>query len=238
MAPEWVRASNELDGKFNLGAVDATVHQNIAQRYGVRGYPTIKYFPPGTKDQPPEDYQGGRTANDITSWAMQKMEEAGWEPDVNELNDEETFKSTCNKAGKICVLTFLPDIRDTGKSGREEIVQKIKNVAKRAQGPFIFNWVAANSQVDFEKVFEMQAGFPAIALMNYGKKRYSVFTGAFEEKKLLKWVNAKGGTRAGRRGKIEKAWPKFVKTDPWDGTEPEVYEEEFSLEDLMGDDDE
>ena len=65
LAPEWVRASNELEGKFNLGAVDATVHQNVAQRYGVRGYPTIKYFPPGNKDQPPEDYQGGRTANDI-----------------------------------------------------------------------------------------------------------------------------------------------------------------------------
>lgn len=29
-----------------------------------------------------------------------------------------------------------------------------------------------------------------------------------------------------------------MKSDPWDGTEPEVYEEEFSLEDLMGDDDE
>lgn len=120
----------------------------------------------------------------------------------------------------------------------KKLYKKIKNVAKRSQGPFIFNWVAANSQPGFEKAFEMQAGFPAIALMNYGKKRYSVFTGAFEEKKLLKWVNAKGGTRAGRRGKIEKDWPSFMKTDPWDGTEPEVYEEEFSLEDLMGDDDE
>ena len=186
LAPEWVRASNELEGKFNLGAVDATVHQNVAQRYGVRGYPTIKYFPPGNKDQPPEDYQGGRTANDIVMWAMQKMEEAGWEPEVDELNDEKAFKKACDKAGKICVLTFLPDIRDTGKDGREEIIQKIKNVAKRSQGPFIFNWVAANSQPGFEKAFEMQAGFPAIALMNYGKKRYSVFTGAFEEKKLLK----------------------------------------------------
>ena len=90
------------------------------------------------------------------------------------------------------MLTFLPDIRDTGKEGREAIIQKVKNVAKRSQGPFVFNWVSANSQSEFERVFEMQAGFPAIALMNYGKKRYSVFTGAFEEKKLLKWVNAKG----------------------------------------------
>ena len=237
LAPEWVRAANELDGKFALGAVDATQHQHLAQRYGVRGYPTIKYFPPGSKDQPPEDYQGGRTASDITAWAMAKMEAAGWEPEINELNDEAAFKSACDKAGKICVLTFLPDIRDTGKEGREAIIQKVKNVAKRSQGPFVFNWVSANSQSEFESVFEMQAGFPAIALMNYGKKRYSVFTGAFEEKKLLKWVNAKGGTRAGRRGKIEGKWPSFATTEPWDGSEPEVYEEEFSLEELMAEDD-
>ena len=35
LAPEWVRAANELDGKFALGAVDATQHQHLAQRYGV-----------------------------------------------------------------------------------------------------------------------------------------------------------------------------------------------------------
>ena len=158
LAPEWVRAANELDGKFALGAVDATQHQHLAQRYGVRGYPTIKYFPPGSKDQPPEDYQGGRTASDITAWAMAKMEAAGWEPEINELSDEAAFKSACDKAGKICVLTFLPDIRDTGKEGREAIIQKVKNW-QRSQGHSYSTGCPQIRRVSL-KVFEMQAGFP------------------------------------------------------------------------------
>ena len=35
-------------GKMNLGALDATQHQSVAQEYGVQGYPTIKYFAPGS----------------------------------------------------------------------------------------------------------------------------------------------------------------------------------------------
>ena len=37
-----------LSGKMNLGALDATQHQSVGQEYGVQGYPTIKYFAPGS----------------------------------------------------------------------------------------------------------------------------------------------------------------------------------------------
>ena len=33
MAPEWKKAAEELKGKVKLGALDATVHQAMAQRY-------------------------------------------------------------------------------------------------------------------------------------------------------------------------------------------------------------
>ena len=48
--------------------MDATQHQSLAGRYGVQGYPTIKYFPAGTKGDA-EEYDGGRTADDIVKWA-------------------------------------------------------------------------------------------------------------------------------------------------------------------------
>ena len=235
LAPEWTRAAGELSGKFNLGAVDATQHQSLAGRYGVRGYPTIKYFPPGDKSQDPEDYNGGRTASDITAWASLKLEESGWEPEVNEWNDASTFLKACDQNGKMCVVTFLPDIRDTGVSGREDLLNRVKAAAKKAQGPYVFGWVAASSQPGLEKAFEMMAGFPAIALINYGKKRYSVFTGSFEEKKLVRWINARGGGKSARRGAVDK-WPSFESTEPWDGSEGDVIEEEFDLAELMAED--
>ena len=48
---------------MKLGVVDATVHTQYAQRYGVQGFPTIKFFPAGKKDGQAEDYNGGRSAS-------------------------------------------------------------------------------------------------------------------------------------------------------------------------------
>ena len=35
LAPHWADAATQLKGKVKLGALDATVHQNVAGRYGV-----------------------------------------------------------------------------------------------------------------------------------------------------------------------------------------------------------
>ena len=42
----------------------------LADKYGVAGYPTIKYFPKGSTEA--EDYEGGRTADTIVSYVNQK----------------------------------------------------------------------------------------------------------------------------------------------------------------------
>ena len=51
-----------------LGAVDATQAQSLAQKYGVQGYPTIKTFPAGVKKSP-QDYNGPREAAGIVDYA-------------------------------------------------------------------------------------------------------------------------------------------------------------------------
>jgi protein disulfide-isomerase A6 len=67
LAPEWARAATELKGKVKLGVVDATVHTQLAQRYGVQGFPTIKMFPSGKKNGQAEEYDGGRTSSVCSS---------------------------------------------------------------------------------------------------------------------------------------------------------------------------
>jgi protein disulfide-isomerase A6 len=55
--------------KINIGKVDATVHPKFAQKYGVSGYPTLKFFPPGAKNE--KDiipYNGPRDASSMESW--------------------------------------------------------------------------------------------------------------------------------------------------------------------------
>lgn len=76
LEPEWAKAASELKGKVKLGALDATAYPTKAQEYGVQGYPTIKFFPSGVKSRSDAtNYEGGRTAGDIVTWALDKFSE-------------------------------------------------------------------------------------------------------------------------------------------------------------------
>lgn len=44
LEPEWAKAATALKGVAKIAALDATVHQAMAGKYNVRGYPTIKVF--------------------------------------------------------------------------------------------------------------------------------------------------------------------------------------------------
>ena len=54
----------------NLDA-DQASNKALASKYGVSGFPTIKYFPAG-EDKAPQDYQGGRTGDDFVKFINEK----------------------------------------------------------------------------------------------------------------------------------------------------------------------
>lgn len=52
---------------MKIAKVDASVHQKFAQKYQVKGYPTILLFPLGAKGSP-VNYEGQRSAEDMANW--------------------------------------------------------------------------------------------------------------------------------------------------------------------------
>jgi protein disulfide-isomerase A6 len=102
LEPEWSKAATQLKGEVKLAKVDATVEQSLASKYGVNGYPTIKVFPAGPKKENlVEDYQGGREADAIVSWALDKNAQSKPAMKVLQLTDSEVFDKYCtNLRGK------------------------------------------------------------------------------------------------------------------------------------------
>ncbi|TYZ62305.1 hypothetical protein PybrP1_009752 [[Pythium] brassicae (nom. inval.)] len=72
LEPEFKAAAKKLKKQARLGAVDATAHQALAQKYGIQGYPTLKEF--GANKDKPTDYRGGRTKKDIVQYVTSSEE--------------------------------------------------------------------------------------------------------------------------------------------------------------------
>eukprot|EP00456_Euglypha_rotunda_P093915 TRINITY_DN9937_c0_g1_i26.p1 TRINITY_DN9937_c0_g1~~TRINITY_DN9937_c0_g1_i26.p1 ORF type:complete len:333 (+),score=69.99 TRINITY_DN9937_c0_g1_i26:135-1133(+) len=67
LAPEYeIAATAFAKLPVKVASVDADKHRDLGSRFGVTGFPTIKFFPSGTKEA--EAYNGGRTAKDIVDF--------------------------------------------------------------------------------------------------------------------------------------------------------------------------
>ena len=71
LAPEYEVAATAFKSlPVKVASVDADAHRDLGGRFGVTGFPTLKYFPAGSKEG--EAYNGGRTAADIIAFLNQQ----------------------------------------------------------------------------------------------------------------------------------------------------------------------
>jgi len=102
LAPEYVKAATrlkELKSDIQLAKVDATVETKLAEKYGVQGFPTIKFFKKGV----PIDYSGGRTGEEIITWLNKKTG-----PPATVVSDAAGLKEFIG-AKDVCVVGFFAD---------------------------------------------------------------------------------------------------------------------------------
>ena len=73
LAPEYAKAAKMLKeegSEIRLAKVDATAETDLAQRYSVSGYPTIKFL--RGADKAPVEFTAGRMAEDFVTWLKKK----------------------------------------------------------------------------------------------------------------------------------------------------------------------
>ena len=230
LAPEWASAATQLKGQVKLGAVDATVHSALAQKYGVQGYPTIKVFYPGKKGKA-QDYQGPREAVGIVQFALEMLDKAGIPPAMPELTSPKAYDETCS-SGKICVIMFIPHILDSGAKGRNAYLDTLAEVTKEFRGkPMSFAWCEGGAQAELEGALDVSQSYPTISVMSVEKKIYSTLKLSWSVKNIKSFLN---GVLSGSE-KTQKlaAMPKAGSYKAWDGKDAKVEIEEPPLDDIM-----
>ncbi|GAB2218672.1 hypothetical protein Droror1_Dr00001899 [Drosera rotundifolia] len=72
LAPTYEKLATafKLEDDVVIANVDADQHKNLGEKYGVSGFPTIKFFPKDNKDG--EDYEGGRDLEDFVKFLNEK----------------------------------------------------------------------------------------------------------------------------------------------------------------------
>jgi len=102
LAPEYAKAAaklKEMKSEVTLGKVDCTVETKLAEKFGVQGFPTLKFFKKGKA----VEYGGGRTESEIISWLNKKT----GPPAVN-VDTAEALKDFVEKRD-VAVVGFIDD---------------------------------------------------------------------------------------------------------------------------------
>merc|ERR1712209_291410 len=112
LAPEYAKAAGilaEKDSPIKLAKVDATEEPSLAEKFEVRGYPTLKFF----KNGKPMEYGGGRTADTIVSWVEKKTG-----PPAKALANAESEEVTTFAEGKTVAVVgcFKDETTDAAKA--------------------------------------------------------------------------------------------------------------------------
>lgn len=207
LEPDWIKLGKLLEGEVKVAKIDSEKNKKAHEKFKVKGYPSIKFFPAGEKlDGEWEEYDGSREANSMASWARETNRK--FRPIMLEqLLNHAQFKSNCLEYNGrinlyhllgICVILFIPHIYDTGKEGREKYLRTFKDVNKlfnkqailpHKQKPFNYFWSQGADQYDFEELFGLGgAGYPSVLAISPKKNVYSKMRASFSKDSVDRFI--------------------------------------------------
>ena len=231
LAKDWAKTADELEGEVKVGAVDATVEQGLANRFGIKGFPSIKLIPAqSSSESAAMEYNGERSTDSMVEFAREHAPSAAV-PELQQLTGQELLDEECS-GRHLCVVALLPHILDDGKDTRNARLEMLERLMHGNKGaPFKFLWAPAGAHPAFEEALRVQSAVPGMFAVNKAKKAYAVHTGAFDESHLRVFLRSLATGRAVTAPLPDL--PPLESVEPWDGEDAEPPEEEFSLDDIL-----
>lgn len=130
LAPTWEELATKVKSVARIGAVDATVAKDLASKYGIQGFPTIKEF--GKDKSNPVDYQQARDLKALVAYVQENSK--GFS--VSAKIDTVKYKDMYDFVGSHRFLLVLPDKAKKAKAPKWFSTVATKVQAKHAASKF------------------------------------------------------------------------------------------------------
>ncbi|KAF0701384.1 Aste57867_8086 [Aphanomyces stellatus] len=172
LAPEYAKAATALlenDPPLRIAKMDATAHSKAGEKYGVSGFPTLKFFKGDTDAAAVKAYTGGRTADEIEKWVVKNSG-----PAVKIIETAAELKKLTD-ANDVVVLAHIDAAAGTQKDILEKVAdsEEIAVIVATTDASLSEDVATAGSVVVFKKFDEKKA----------------VFEGEFNKKDIAAFIN-------------------------------------------------
>jgi len=186
-----------------IAKVDADKHKELGGRFGVSGFPTLKWFPKGSTT--PEDYDGGRESQDIIDFINRKSgtnaRVAKAPSDVTILDSTNFDSIVLDEKKNVLVEFYAPWCGHCKKLA--PTWEKLASIYKNEENVVIAN-IDADKYSDVGGRFGV-SGFPTLKYFPKDNKAGVAYEGGRELPDFVKFINEKTGAKRTESGKLEES---------------------------------
>lgn len=204
LAPEYEKVGDafaSLKDKVVIAKVDADAHRSLGERFEVRGFPTLKFFPKG-KAHEPEKYEGGRTESDIVSFIEShtglKSKRVVVASSVVVLTSANFDKVVLDETKDVLVEFYAPWCGHCKRLAPD--YEKVGNIFKNEKG-------VAIAKIDCDAQSELcgkygVSGYPTIKFFPKNAKEGEEYNEGREVDDFVKFINNRAQTKRTAAGTL------------------------------------
>ncbi|KAH6648955.1 protein disulfide-isomerase tigA precursor [Truncatella angustata] len=185
-------ASNK---NVQIAKVDADAERDLGKRFGVQGFPTLKWF--DGKSDKPTDYNGGRDLESLTKFIVEKTGEKAKRklelPSQVEYLNDKTFKETIGSDKNAFVAFTAPwcghckTLAPTWEKLAEDFILENHVVIGKVDAE------AENAKATAKE--QGVSSYPTIKFFPAGSTEGELYSGGRTEADLIAFINEKVGTQ-------------------------------------------
>ncbi|KAF6808370.1 Protein disulfide-isomerase erp38 [Colletotrichum sojae] len=200
---EELATAFESSKDVQIAKVDADAERDLGKRFGVQGFPTLKWF--DGKSDKPIDYNGGRDLESLSNFVTEKTSvkpRKKYTPPsaVNMLTDE-TFKTTIGSDKDVLVAFTAPwcghckNLAPTWETLAQDFILD--------EGVVIAKVDAESENSKGTAAAEGVSSYPTIKFFPKGSKEGELYTGGRKEEDFIAFINEKTGTHRTAGGALD-----------------------------------